>query len=65
MCIRDRECRGKDYRAAVEKRIEEYIDCLKDCAARIESFGFSWAEFLLDDSRPNKEKELFMKERTV
>ena len=60
-----RERRGKDYRAAVEKRIEEYIDCLKDCAARIESVGFSWAEFLLDDRRPNKEKELFRKERTV
>lgn len=51
-----RNVEAKTIARAVEKRIEEYIECLKDCAARIESVGFSWAEFLLDDAVRTRKK---------
>jgi hypothetical protein len=42
----------------IEDKIAEYIFCLKSCATNIDTEPFEWADFLLDDSRPNKEQQL-------
>ena len=52
-------------REAVEARIVEYTACLYSCAeetSRERNRAEKWAAFLLDDSRPNKEKLLYEKQ---
>ena len=46
---------------AVVEKINYYISTLKDCQAGICSQNRSWAAFLLDDSRVNKELLLWQK----
>lgn len=48
---------------AVEEKISRYISCLADCAARIDSEAWEWADFLLRDAGANKEKLLLDKRR--
>lgn len=51
------------FEEAVNQRLHCYIHTLAQCAAEIESGpSRSWAQFLLDDSRPNKERLLFEKQ---
>lgn len=46
---------------AVDEKINYYISTLKDCQAEIDFQNRSWAAFLLDDSRVNKELLLWQK----
>lgn len=48
-------------RKPIENRIAEYIACMKKCEKDIDFVEEKWADFLLDDSRPNKEKILTQK----
>lgn len=46
------------YRAPVSEKIDNYYERLLYWQENTEKYGFEWANFLLDDSRPNKEKLL-------
>lgn len=50
---------GKDgYREPVCKKIDYYYECLVYWQENIDKFEYEWTGFLLDDTRPNKEKLL-------
>ncbi len=46
---------------ALEEKIVRYIACLKACGETVDAIPRAWADFLLDDSRPNKERLLLEK----
>ncbi|MBN2879554.1 MAG: hypothetical protein JXN65_07980 [Clostridia bacterium] len=46
---------------AVENRINEYIESLKYWERNVDKVEYKWAEFLLDDTKENKEKLLMDK----
>jgi len=46
---------------AVEEKINFYLSSLKICQEKIDSRNYLWADFLLDDSRVNKELLLWKK----
>lgn len=52
-------------RAPVEQRVGEYTDCLRCCRELDRTNPKPWAAFLLDDSRPNKERLLAEKRRAA
>jgi hypothetical protein len=45
----------------IENKIKYYIETLNYCEKNIDNDRDNWADFLLDDSRPNKEKLLLNK----
>ncbi|UOQ45468.1 hypothetical protein MUN89_05845 [Halobacillus salinarum] len=48
---------GKDnFQAPVNERIEDYYQRLLYWQEHTDKLGLPWAEFLLDDTKPNKEK---------
>ncbi|MDD4142877.1 MAG: hypothetical protein PHR20_08865 [Bacteroidales bacterium] len=50
---------GKDeYQKQVHEKIICYCECLIYWQENIEKLDLEWAGFLMDDSRPNKEKML-------
>ncbi|MDD6468251.1 MAG: hypothetical protein PUF50_08745 [Erysipelotrichaceae bacterium] len=49
------------FEEAVEQRIHEYIQILLECEKTIDQTNQTWAKFLLDDTRINKEQLLLEK----
>lgn len=45
----------------IENKIKHYIEILNYCEKNIDNSKNNWADFLLDDNRPNKEKLLLNK----
>lgn len=55
---------GKDdFREPVSQRIQEYEDRLLYWQENTGTLGWSWADFLKDDTKPNKEKLLSERKR--
>lgn len=57
------ECGFRDYQGAAAEKIEFYRQHLCYWQENTDNAGLPWADFLLDDSRPNKEKLLHEKRR--
>ena len=53
----------ESYESAVEEKLRYYYDRLLYWQENIDKIQVSWAKFLLDDARPNKEKVLNEKRR--
>lgn len=51
-----------DFVPAVERRIAVYLQRLAQCRLLADAPGQPWAAFLLDDTRPNKERLLWEKQ---
>lgn len=53
---------GLEHCEVVEQRIEEYITILRKWEKQIDYHNFEFAPFLLDDSKPNKEMVVYLKQ---
>ncbi|HIZ54683.1 MAG TPA: hypothetical protein H9671_00555 [Firmicutes bacterium] len=49
---------------AIADKIQYYMKCLALCAQTTDAAPSRWADFLLDDSRPNKELLVFQKKQS-
>ena len=52
-----------NYFKPISEKIKFYYDRLQYWQESIDKYGFKWAKFLLDDSKPNKEKLLNKKRK--
>jgi hypothetical protein len=52
------KCGRDEYQEAVSKKIDYYCQRLFYWKTNTDKLGYEWAEFLVDDTRPNKERLL-------